>query len=797
MIIQLTEIGVQLLNETKKPLNIKKYKLGSQVNYALGPSTKDIRGTTVYEGEIADYAILNANVVKYQIGLDFTVGDFSFGEFGLYTAEDQCVAVGVDTEKIEKLAYVSKDKGNAVTVDVYLQMLDGNYTIWTDALKPGDNTQKATVVQSVDHLPPVSASGSNLYIVAPVNYNQADTLAYTSNTGLWAFDNYAYENTHDFTITSCTPTAIVIDTRGFEAERLVQLQPAYTGQIILEILSGSNISICRTISHFVIGNGTSTISFNTPLAVSSKAGDRVRVYSRQKLSITDTVLPIATTESLGAVIVGDGLSITPEGLLSADFPVTSVNGQFGDVQLAAGDIIDIAQVAVSNDYNDLDNRPDQYVLPIASHDTLGGVMIPRDGDFNISLSGEISLKKKPVLTVNNYPPDHSGNVQIRFENEIEGLITPVRLPEQTDLNKYTYAGLFYGSATDINTWQNRPNFEFTSDVTLEVVPIYNDLDVTNCVQRITTNNRMFTRIRSNSMWQEWCEFYTDRTIPIATKTRLGLMSVGQGLNVEDGHVNADVLTVFGKTGDIDLTTDEWFEVFKTFLDIPKGMPQLTPDETDYVTEDNPEYEEYKYARVHWRQLTYGGMYFAGTWNPELNECTDTSAQKIKGLPKFMKLLPGGDIQWLPQRDMTSSEDLELESSYVTFNAKGWLFEVTNTASFTLDNVTRWNKNDFALSTGKEWVRLYGHRSFLRVPENPDTGVLAYREEDRKIFSRQFASPTNTLAIDQTLNVEGTMPSKINFDLADSGITAGVYANVTVDRFGRVTAADNVIHGGTF
>lgn len=792
MIVQLTEYGVQLLTDTKKPLPIRNYKLGSAYNYSPGPTTQDIRGSSVYSGEVTDYVTLNANVVKYQISLDYNVGDFKFGEFGLYV-NNKCVAVGVDTKEVEKTKFLSRDIGNSVVIDIYLQMTDGNYIMWADALKPGDQVSVA-VVQAVDYLPTISETGPNMYIVAPVNVNQADTLAYTSNTGLWAFDNYQYENSHEFTITQCTPNSVVIDTRGLENDRLNQLSPSYAGQTIFEFISGKNISICRTVTTFVIGNGTSTFSFNVPLAINASAGDRIRVYSRQKLSITDTIIPVATTSTLGGIIVGDGLEITYDGILSVDFPVTSVNGQYGDVVLDITQIADVADVAISNDYNDLDNKPDPYVLPIASNDVLGGVKIPNGGDFLVSSTGTLDLSFDPVITVNGTRPDNNGNVTVKFDEEISGLIVPMRLPEHTDLNNYNVSGLYYGTAEDANNWINKPDFTFTQNVTLEIVPIGDGFNPSDTVQRLSTNGYIFLRVRSNDTWYEWHQFYSMANMPIASTTQLGLMQVGDGLSVNSrGIVEANVKSVNGMTGDIDFSQIDWETILGFLYNQYGGIPQLSENEAD-INRDDFDQESMKYGRISWRQLTYGGMYLAGNWNSTTNEVTDTSELEDtkKGLPQYQKLENGGKIRWL-----IPNADPNEEDNYQLFRAKGWVVRVTDTSNRVLDNESRWLTDDWALSTGSEWIRLYGKRSFLRSPVTRKTGIVVYRQEDSTSFIQNLASPTNTISINQELIVTDTETNDITLDLPNTGVIAGDYYHVTVDVYGRVISADNNIDGGTF
>ena len=142
------------------------------------------------------------------------------------------------------------------------------------------------------------------------------------------------------------------------------LQPDYVGQLILEFTDGPNQSICRSIASFRVINGVGTFSLYTPMVTAGEIGNHIRIYSRQIFSISDTVLPVASEDSLGAVQIGDGLSITPEGVVSVDFPVTSVNGQVGDVIIDANDLGGLSDVATSGDYNDLLNVPSPYILPL-------------------------------------------------------------------------------------------------------------------------------------------------------------------------------------------------------------------------------------------------------------------------------------------------------------------------------------------------------------------------------------------------------------------------------------------------
>ena len=101
-------------------------------------------------------------------------------------------------------------------------------------------------------------------------------------------------------------------------------------------------------------------------------------------------LPTASAEMLGGVKVGQGLTVTPDGTLSATGGGTADSVAWENVtgkpetfppaghKHQAGDVEGLANVATSGNYEDLNNRPvipAAYSLPTASAETLGGVKV--------------------------------------------------------------------------------------------------------------------------------------------------------------------------------------------------------------------------------------------------------------------------------------------------------------------------------------------------------------------------------------------------------------------------------------
>lgn len=329
MRVQLTDYGVEQLAATSAPLEIVKYVLGSEVAYTPMMSDTGIRGNVVYEGQPTEMEIINANVYKYQIGLDYSVGNFSFGEVALYDANDQCVAVGVAEELVDKLKISGGSNGNAVTLGVYLSMVAKNYAMWIDTLA-SDNQYSVPILETVDNLAPTAESNPNFFIVKGASAQQSSILAYASKDGLWYFDAYAYKDQVVLTVEQATATSVIFNAAELTKEQVASLISLnYFGEKIVEFTSGATYSICRNAKSIRIIGKKVTISFATPLTIVPNAGDSFVVFSRSQASSNVTQLPIATEDQVGAVKAGKYLEVSADGQLDVTLDKTSIDAMLG------------------------------------------------------------------------------------------------------------------------------------------------------------------------------------------------------------------------------------------------------------------------------------------------------------------------------------------------------------------------------------------------------------------------------------------------------------------------------------
>ncbi|BAG41619.2 hypothetical protein [Ralstonia phage phiRSL1] len=540
MKISLTQAGVNLLNSNQGPVTVTSFQVGAGFGYTPSLSDTALHGALLFTGQPTAPVAVNANVVKYSAYLDFNLGPFAFGEVGLFVGNTLFALAAAD-ELIQKLA-TGSTPGNSVRIDMYLSMVGQNYAMWLN-LATSNNEFQMAILPSVDNLPPSSQAVPNAYVVSG-NAQSSAFMAYTDQNGFWNFDAYAYFNQASVVITGATATSITIGLGSY----LPGFTPSYPGSVLLEFSSGQNYSICRQVTSTVISGSNVTISFSTPLMVLPAAGDSVTFFGRQQLSTTIPNLPIATSTTLGAVIVGTSLTVDATGLINVAptaYPVSSVNGKTGAVVLTATDISGFATVARTGLYSDLIGAPGAYTLPVATTTTLGGVKVPTTGNLSVDGTGNLSLGFNPVKSVNTNLPDANGNVTINIPTPPPqvvyiGLVQPAAIASGQDFNQMQTTGLFYATDAVASSLINAPIT--TTGGTLDIEPFSTTASGGDVIQRYTTQDTIYWRryVQSSNTWTSWVGTITSAgAIPVATSTVLGGIKVGANLTVTgDGTLSA-------------------------------------------------------------------------------------------------------------------------------------------------------------------------------------------------------------------------------------------------------------------
>jgi hypothetical protein len=698
LLVQITNAGAALLAANSGPIELSTFKLGSAYGYIPESTDTDIHGTLVNTGAPSSFQVINANVFKYSVYLDYDLGPFQFGELGLFTTDGVLFALGSNSVLLNKQPEsAGVFSGNSIRLDIYLSIVGQNYAMWLDYASSSNNFQMA-VLQSVDSLPPPQSATPNAYIITGASSSQSSFMAYTSQTGLWNFDCYQYANQAAATVTAFTPNSITIS----QSQYVPGMSPAYPGATIIEFSSGALYGICRYVANVTLSGGNAVLTFDTPLMLTPKVGDTVLAFGRQALSTTIPNLPIATTSSLGAVVVGDTLTVTSGGLLNVkptSYPVLSVNGMTGDVVLQATDISGLATVATTGLYSSLIGTPAPYALPVATSSTLGGVKAPSDGNLTIGPTGIIDLGFSPVKTVNGGSPDAAGNVAVVLPAPV-GLVNPTAIDAGTDFNTLKTCGLYFGLDANAASFVNAPST--AAGGTLDIEPFTTSATGGDVIQRYQMSNALFFRryTQASNTWSTWTQVSTSSALPIASASTLGGVMVGAGLSVTGaGVLSANVKSINGQTGIVVLDASSVGALPSDVVNIPGGVPSLDIN----TGTSNPDTDAYTYGRLPFYQNTLGDWFNAGKWDASANHViqshtgnttADTNTSLVSGGLQTIDISYNG-------KGVTGLSNPDYEA----VNAEGMVYEVSVAGTTALDGISTWNVGDLAVCINGAWTRI--------------------------------------------------------------------------------------------
>lgn len=492
MLFQLTNAGIAALESAVGPVELSQFKLGSSYGYIPSPTQTDIQGALVFNGQPSDAVLADTpNLIKYTVKLDYLTGPFSYGEIGLFMPNGQMFACGVfDTlQQKEAQGTPPGSDGESVRFDVYVQT-DGNYAIWLETAETSNQFRMA-VLRSLNDLPMAKDAIPNAYIVQGEDSQQSAFLAYTDRNALWNFDAYAYSYTRDMPSAAVSLNSVSVAVGDWDP----QMNPAYTGQTILQFASGEVYGVCRYVTTVTLsGDGTRYIlGLSAPLTFVPQQVENLLFFSRIPLTTSSIILPIATASILGGIKVGSTLTVAPDGTLNvgpSGAPVISVNGKIGAVVLDYQDL-GLATVAQTGSYNDLIDKP-VTTLPVATTTVLGGVKAPSGLSPNLVIApdGTIDLSFAPVKSVRNQGPDASGNIDL----QLSGFPDAIALGT-IDADTVTANGLYFGeAATVINAPAGTSGLGF-----LEVVAA----NPSSIVQAWTSGESIYTRRYTGGAWTVW------------------------------------------------------------------------------------------------------------------------------------------------------------------------------------------------------------------------------------------------------------------------------------------------------
>lgn len=300
--------------------------------------------------------------MKSAITMDYTAGDFSFGEVALYSGSI-CFAVSANSTLLNKLKKQGSSQGNSIKLELLIDVSGANFDSWT-AVAETSNQFQAAVLQSLDQLPQAIGAQPNYYVIRGLNHLQPSFLSYTDRNGLWNFDAYLTPQMDEIPIEEAGPDSLSISIDDWNPD----LAPTYLGKVIVQISSGGQSGVCRYVSSATISNDGLLVhlGLSAPLNIVPENGSTLIFYTREALNPPE--LPIATHDSAGMVKPNDDFTIELDGTLGLDKTyVQTVNGESpdsnGNVQIQAAIPLETFPFAASSQWDvQHDRGTDNYLL---------------------------------------------------------------------------------------------------------------------------------------------------------------------------------------------------------------------------------------------------------------------------------------------------------------------------------------------------------------------------------------------------------------------------------------------------
>lgn len=225
------------LNNNGLDLSVTTFKLGSGVAYSPQKSQTGLIGQEVYSNNITSISKVNSDRLDFRIMLNSNIGDFTFGEVGIYTNQGTLFAIMSLDNLFLKRADSGIDKGNSYEIVIPVKFDTKTATI--SVANSGTSVAYLHEVVNIQNLPIASTAFTNTMLLKDHLYGQKTIAFSATDDDLWYFSNYTME-VSDAEVQSVDPAnfSFIIQYNGTIADL------NNVGDLIWQVQEGVTQSIC-------------------------------------------------------------------------------------------------------------------------------------------------------------------------------------------------------------------------------------------------------------------------------------------------------------------------------------------------------------------------------------------------------------------------------------------------------------------------------------------------------------------------------------------------------------------------
>lgn len=254
-----TQSGISALNAAQQggvQLNVKSFSIGSGFGYTPSTAQTGLMGTVLYSSTISNYSIDSNGYSVFTLYLGADVGNFSFGEIGLYLASGALFAVAVLSTVQEKVVFSLNSPGNVITLKAKIAISNiAPYISWTNPVVSAAN---AITVPSLTSLGTPQAASSNFFAVLSGDDQGNTILAIATSNNIWSF------STHSTIVAAGSVGAGTTATTVYSQASNIAIPAFAINRYILQYTSGALLGLAfyvtgiNTDGSVLIGNGGNT-----------------------------------------------------------------------------------------------------------------------------------------------------------------------------------------------------------------------------------------------------------------------------------------------------------------------------------------------------------------------------------------------------------------------------------------------------------------------------------------------------------------------------------------------------------
>lgn len=310
---------------------LQSFKLGSSFGYTPSSGQTDLVGVEVHSGIPSNPVVQASNLIKYTVFLDYSLGNFNFGEVALYAPGNVLFAIGTSTTQIPKVKSTVNTDGNSLSIDCYVTTAGTTYSIYAE-LGNSDININIPALPGIDTLPPAYLAIPNTYQVSSPG-QLASVLAF-SNNSRWSVTGYDTEIHPILNVAAGSTASTLVFTQ-------IATNPTTVGELLIQGVTGLNAGSIRVISGY--SAGTNAYSVTNSFMHQPQVGDAFSVVRRNYLTATAINFLGGLNNGVGAgqtnglqsidlnkIFMTDGSRPAINNLNFADYRLTNVGTPIDD-----------------------------------------------------------------------------------------------------------------------------------------------------------------------------------------------------------------------------------------------------------------------------------------------------------------------------------------------------------------------------------------------------------------------------------------------------------------------------------